>query len=182
MPRILAYTRTAVTLHWLVAVGVVAGLALGFTMVDLPFSPRKLSTYAYHKWIGVTVFVLMVVRLGWRLGHPPPPLPAGMPRWQVAAARAVHVLLYGLLLAIPLTGWLYSSAAGVPTVPFGIALLQLPDLLDRNKEIADLLRFVHRSLNYAMAALVALHVGAALVHHLTDHHRILWRMLPGGPR
>lgn len=176
------YTGTAIALHWLVAAVVACGFAVGLYMVDLPFSPGKLSTYSYHKWIGVSAFTLIVLRLAWRLGHPPPPLPAGMPAWQRAASGAVHALLYLLLLAIPVTGWLYSSAAGVPTVPFGLAALQLPDLLAKDKALADTLRFVHRSLNYSLAVLVAVHVAAAVGHQLLDDHGILARMLPGGKK
>lgn len=176
------YTGTAIALHWTMAALIVAGFAVGFTMVDLPFSPKKLAAYSYHKWIGVTVFALACARLVWRLTHRAPPLPAALPRWQAAASGAVHLLLYALMFAIPLTGWLFSSAAGVPTVPFGVAALQLPDLIERNKETADLLRFVHRCLNYSLAALVGLHAAAALGHRLIDDHGILGRMLPGTRR
>ena len=103
-----------------------------------------------------------------------------MPRWQTAAAGAVHVLLYILMLAIPVTGWLYSSASGVPTVPFGMPVLQLPDLVTKDKAMADVLRFVHRALNYSLASLVVAHVAAAVGHRLCDDHGILARMLPGG--
>jgi cytochrome b561 len=174
-----SYTGTAKTLHWLAGALIACGFSVGLYMVDLPFSPSRLSIYSYHKWIGVSAFVLVVLRLAWRLGHVPPPYPAAMPRWQLAAAGAVHLLLYMLMLAIPVTGWLYSSAAGVPTVPFGVAALQLPDLVAKNKELADTLRFVHRSLNYSLAGLVALHVAAAIGHRLVNDHAILARMLPG---
>jgi len=173
------YTGTAQALHWISAALIVAGFALGLYMVDLPFSPGKLSTYAYHKWIGVSAFTLVALRLAWRLTHAPPAYPAGMPRWQAATAGAVHALMYLLMLAIPVTGWLYSSAAGVPTVPFGVAALQLPDLVARDRELADLLRFVHRALNYSLAALAGLHVAAALGHRLAGGDGILARMLPG---
>jgi cytochrome b561 len=99
-----------------------------------------------------------------------------MPQWQQHAARAVHGVLYALLIAIPLSGWLYSSASGVPTVYLG--LWQLPDLVDRGKALADTLRGVHRALNWTLAALVALHVAAALKHHIVDRDGLLQRMLP----
>jgi cytochrome b561 len=175
-----SYTGTAKVLHWLVGAVIVSGFSVGLYMVDLPFSPSKLSIYSYHKWIGVSAFVLVALRLAWRLGHAPPPYPAALSRLQIATAGAVHLLLYMLMLAVPIAGWLYSSAAGVPTVPFGVAALQLPDLVAKNKELADTLRFVHRSLNYSLAGLVALHVAAAIGHRLVDDHRILARMLPGG--
>jgi len=173
----LRYTRVAIVMHWLIALLVVCGFCLGLYMTGLKFSPTKLSLYSYHKWIGVTVFTLAVLRLLWRLTHRPPALPP-MPAWQAHTAGALHALLYLFLLAIPLTGWLYSSAAGVPTVPFGISALQLPDLLERNKDLAGSLRFLHMTLNYSLAALVALHVAAALKHHFADRDGLLNRMNP----
>jgi len=172
------YTRTAIVLHWLIALLILCGFCLGLYMTGLKFSPIKLSLYSYHKWIGVTVFALALLRFLWRLGHKPPPLPPRMAVWQRNAAGALHALLYLFILAIPLSGWLYSSAAGVPTVPFGIGMLQLPDLLARNKETADSLHFLHVTLNYSLAALVGLHVAAALKHHFLDRDGLLDRMNP----
>jgi cytochrome b561 len=171
------YTGVAIALHWVIALLVPCGFALGLYMVDLAFSPRKLTLYSYHKWIGVTVFTLAAVRVAWRLGHAPPPLPS-LPRWQAAASRAVHFLLYVCLLAGPLSGWLYSSAAGVPTVPFGIAALQLPDLVPQDRELALTLKFVHMTVVYSLAALVGVHVAAALKHQLVDRNHLISRMLP----
>lgn len=179
VPVPLRYNGIAITLHWLTAVLLVCGFALGLYMTGLAFSPQKLTYYSYHKWIGVTVFVLVLLRMVWRAAHPPPPLPAALPRWQAAASNAVHFLLYGLMAAVPLSGWLYSSSAGVPTVPFGIAALQLPDLVEKNRELAATLKFVHLSLAYSLAALVALHLAAALKHTLIDRDGIMSRMLPG---
>jgi cytochrome b561 len=172
------YTRTAAVLHWLIALLITCGFCLGLYMVDLKFSPAKLALYSYHKWIGVSIFSLALLRLIWRLTHAPPPLPETMPAWQRHIAVALHVVLYLLILIIPLTGWLYSSAAGVPTVPFGIAALQLPDLVERNKEMAGSLHFLHVTLNFSMAALVGLHVSAALKHHFFDHDGLMARMNP----
>jgi cytochrome b561 len=172
------YTRPAIFLHWLIALLIVCGFCVGLYMTGLKFSPTKLSLYSYHKWTGVTIFTLALLRVLWRLTHKPPPLPATVPAWQQSAAGALHLLLYLLILVIPLTGWLYSSAAGVPTVPFGIAALQLPDLLERNKETADSLRFLHMTLNYSLATLVGLHVLAALKHQFLDKDGLLSRMNP----
>jgi cytochrome b561 len=174
----LRYTRTAIVLHWLIALLVVCGFCIGLYMTGLKFSPAKLSLYSYHKWIGVTIFTLALLRALWRFTHAPPPLPAATPAWQRSASGAVHALLYLFILVNPLTGWLYSSAAGVPTVPFGIPALQLPDLLDRNKELAGSLRFLHMSLNYSLAVLVVLHVAAALKHQFVDRDGLLHRMNP----
>lgn len=170
------YTGPAIALHWLVAALVLATIPLGLYMTELPLSPRKLQLYAYHKWIGVSVFLLAVLRLLWRLGHRPPPPPPGLPAWQRRAAQAAHGALYVLIFAVPLSGWVYSSAVGVPTVYLG--LWQLPDLVSRNRDLADALKPVHVFLAYAMAALVAIHIGAALKHHFLDRDGVLARMLP----
>ena len=170
------FTATAIALHWLVFVLIACGFTLGLTMTDMPLSPLKLKYYSWHKWIGVTVFMLAAVRAAWRLSHDVPPAPAAMPAWQRAAATALHALLYVLILVIPVSGWLHSSATGVPTVYLG--LLQLPDLLARDKALAEVLKYVHFALNCTLFALVAIHVGAALKHHYIDRDDVLLRMLP----
>lgn len=174
------YGAPAIALHWLVAALLLATFPLGLYMTGMPLSPRKLQLVSYHKWIGVTVFALAWLRLAWRLYRPAPPFPPSMARWQRGAAHAVHGLLYVLLIAIPLSGWLYSSASGVPTVYLG--LWQLPDLVDRDKALAGTLRDVHRTLNWTLAGLVALHVLAALKHQILDRDGLLHRMLPSRRR
>src|SRR5215207_384645 len=106
------YGRVAILLHWTAALLILAGAGLGLTMTDLPLSPAKLRYYAWHKWIGITVFLVAALRLAWRVVVPPPSFPDAMPRIQVQAARAVHALLYILMLAIPMSGWVYSTATG----------------------------------------------------------------------
>ncbi len=170
------YTTTAKTLHWLMAILMLGTLALGFYMQDLPFSPEKLRLYSWHKWAGVTLFLLTLVRLAWRLSHPPPPLPAATPRWQQWAAHAAHWALYGLMLAIPLSGWLMSSAKGVPTVWFGV--IPLPDLLARDPVLGDRLHTLHLTLNWVFITLLITHVGAALKHHWIEKDTVLLSMLP----
>lgn len=170
------YTATAIALHWLIFALIACGFTLALYMTGLPLSPAKLKYISWHKWIGVTIFMLMLARLVWRLAHPAPPLPASMPAWQRSAARVSHVMLYILIIAIPLTGWLMSSAFGVPTVYLG--LLQLPSPLGRDKELAELLKSAHLFLNYTMLALVIIHVAAALKHHLADKDDVLARMAP----
>jgi cytochrome b561 len=170
------YTRTAVTLHWIIALLIFTAFPLGVYMHDLPLSPDKLRLYSYHKWIGVTIFLLALLRISWRRTHRPPPLPAAMPSWEKFAAHAVHSLLYVLILAIPLSGWLMSSAKGVQTVWFGV--LPLPDLVSKDKELGDALKAVHESFNFLMLGLVIAHVGGALKHHFIEHDDILARMLP----
>lgn len=170
------YTATAKALHWLMALLIFGLLALGFYMHDLPLSPQKLKLYSWHKWAGVTVFLLVWLRLFWRLAHRPPALPASMPKLLQLAAHAGHLALYVLMIVIPISGWLMSSAKGVQTVWFGV--LPLPDLLEKNKEVGDLLQTVHMSLNLFFAAVIAGHIGAALKHHFIDRDDILKRMLP----
>ena len=169
------YTFTAIALHWLAAALVLANFALGPWMVDLPLSPEKLRLYGWHKWIGITVFLLVLARLAWRHWHPAPP-PVAMPEWQRRAAAATHVALYALLLLIPLSGWVYSSATGVQVVYLG--LVPLPDLVGKDRALAAILKAVHATLNFSLLALVILHIGAALKHHFVDRDGVLARMLP----
>ena len=176
------YTGTAIAVHWLIAVALAGAFALGLYMHELPLSPQKLKLYSWHKWAGVTIFLFVTLRLAWRLGHRPPALPIAMPAWQRQAAAATHVLLYVLMFAVPLSGWLMSSAKGFQTVWFGV--LPLPDLLEKNKELGDLLQQIQMLLNFSMAGLVAAHLGAAIKHHFVDRDDVLARMLPflGKPR
>jgi len=173
------YTPPAKILHWLMAALLLALLILGVYMHDLPLSPDKLRLYAWHKWAGVSAFLLLLVRLGWRAGHRPPPLPGSLSRHMRFAAHAGHLALYGLMLAIPLSGWLMSSAKGFQTVWFGV--LPIPDLLDKNKAIGDLLQTVHWGLNLLFVLILLGHIGAALKHHFIDRDDILSRMLPRRP-
>ena len=170
------YTPVAKALHWLMTVLLFGLLALGFTMTDLPLSPQKLQLYSWHKWAGVTVFLLVLFRLAWRATHRPPPLPAHMPPVMQLAAHAGHVLLYLLMIVIPLSGWLMSSAKGFQTVWFGV--LPIPDLVEKNQELGDLLQTVHLSLNLFFVAVLVGHIGAALKHHFIDRDDVLTRMLP----
>jgi len=170
------YTHTAVALHWLIALIIFGAFPLGLYMHDLPLSPHKLQLFSYHKWAGITVLLLAVLRLLWRLTHRPPPLLPGMPRWQEIAAQAVHHGLYLMVLVVPLSGWLMSSALGFPVVWFGV--LQLPDLIGKDKALGETLKLVHEWLNYGMAAMVAAHVAGALKHQLIDRDATLARMLP----
>ena len=171
-----SYTRTAILLHWLVALCIFAAFPLGLYMSELLLSPRKLQLYSYHKWLGISVLLLAIARLFWRRLHRPPPLAATMPRWQRLAAQGTHHLLYLLMLVVPISGWLMSSALGVSVVWFGV--LPLPDLIGRNKELGEILKTVHELLNYAMLILVVLHIIAALEHHFRSRDDTLQRMLP----
>lgn len=170
------YTGFAMTLHWLMAVLVIGLFALGLYMHDLPLSPEKLKLYSWHKWAGVCAFALLIVRLVWRLLNRPPVLPEHMSRFEQFAAHATHHLFYFLMIAIPLSGWLMSSAKGFQTVLFGV--LPLPDLLDKNKETGDMLQTLHWALNMLLGLMVLGHAAAALKHHFIDKDDVLVRMLP----
>jgi cytochrome b561 len=170
------YTRTAIALHWLVALGLIGTFALGFYMPDIPLSPTKLKLFSWHKWAGVTLFSLVLIRLAWRLTHPVPPLPAATSDVLRFTSHAMHWLLYALMIAIPISGWLMGSAKGFQTVWFGV--LPLPDLLPKDPALGDRLKDVHEVLNFTLLGLVIAHTGAALKHHFIDHDDVLTRILP----
>ena len=171
------YTTTAIVLHWLIAALIVGAFTLGLVMTDIPgFSPAKLRYYAWHKWAGVTVLLLAALRLLWRLKNRPPAL-LPMPAWQRRAAHGLHHLLYLLIFAVPLSGYFYTLASGFPVVYFG--LFQLPVLIAKNPALAETLKAVHYWLTMSLAALVAVHVLAALKHQFVDRDGSMRRMLPG---
>jgi cytochrome b561 len=174
MNRATRYSTPAIVLHWLMALLIFVAFPLGIYMHDLPLSPDKLKLYSYHKWIGISVLMLVVIRLGWRLTHTPPPLPESVAAWQARASAIVHGMLYLLMIAIPLSGWLMSSAKGFQTVWFGV--LPLPDLIGKDKALGDQLVELHKFLNFTLLALVVLHVGAALQHHFIERQPFLQRM------
>ena len=180
-PQATRYNTVAMVLHWLLALVILAMFGIGIYMTDLPFSPQRLKLYNWHKWAGVTFLALTLLRLVWRMTHRPPALPVAvtrtMPGWQHRAYHATHHLMYLLFFAVPLVGWAYSSAAGFPVVWFG--QIPLPDLLPVNKEVAELIKPLHKLLALALMALVGLHIAAAIKHQWVDRDGLLSRMLPG---
>ena len=168
------YTPTAKSLHWLMALMIFGLLALGFYMSDLPLSPDKLQYYSWHKWAGVTVFALVWLRLAWRITHRPPALPDSLSAPMQWAAHVGHFLLYALMIAIPLSGWLMSSAKGFQTIWFGV--LPIPDLIGKDKALGDQLAQAHWALNVGLLLLITGHAGAALWHHFVLKDDTLRRM------
>jgi cytochrome b561 len=171
------YTPAAIAFHWLTALLLVGTFTLGLVMTDIPgLTPTKLKYFSWHKWAGVTVLVLSALRLLWRLRTRVPAYPATMPAWQHYAAHGTHALLYLLMFGVPLSGYFYTLAAGVPVVYFG--LFQLPLLIEPNLALKPVLKAVHYWLNMGMAAMVFMHVAAALKHLVVDRDGITQRMLP----
>jgi cytochrome b561 len=172
----LRYTRTAQSLHWLMALMIFGLLGLGFYMSDLPLSPDKLQYYAWHKWAGVSVFVLVWLRLAWRITHQPPTMPESMSVPLQWGAHAGHFLLYALMLCIPVSGWLMSSAKGFQTVWFGV--LPIPDLIGKDKLLGENLAELHEALSIGLLLLIAGHTAAAFFHHFIHKDHTLQRMWP----
>jgi cytochrome b561 len=168
----------SLVLHWVTVLLILALGLIGPWMTDLPSGLQKIQVYALHKSLGLTVLALTVLRLGWRLVAGAPPL-VPMPRWQRLAAHGSHAALYALLLAMPLSGWLFNSAAGFPLRWFG--LVKMPALAHYDKPLKALALEWHEGLFYVLLAVVAVHVAAAFKHHFIDRDDTARRMLPGLP-
>jgi cytochrome b561 len=163
-------------LHWGMALMIAGQVALGWYMTDLPRGVPKLKLYALHKSFGLTLLALAVLRLLWRLAERRPE-PPSMPAWQARAATLTHVVLYALLLAIPLSGWLFNSVAGFPLQWF--QLVNLPALAASNPALKDVARELHENGVTILLVVLALHAGGALKHHFWDRNRTLASMTPG---
>jgi cytochrome b561 len=175
------YGTVAVALHWLMAVLLIALVVLGVYMVRLPdagFDTRKIGLILYHKELGMLTLALAALRLAWRVGNVLPRLVERLPEWQKVVARLVHLGFYGLMFALPLSGWLMSSAAGFPVSLLG--LFTLPDLVRQDDYLFQLFVAIHRYLGYALILLIIVHAGAALRHHFLFRDDTLLKMLPSG--
>lgn len=174
-----SYGSISKWLHWVIFILVLAMLACGFVMGSLPESMQG-DAYRAHKLTGIIILGLMVFRLLWRWVNPTPVLPNTMPGWQKLAAWAVHALFYIVLFAMPLTGWILSTAAGHAPVLYGIDIaLPFPGI-SLDDSLATFLGHVHEYGAFFLLALLALHIAASLKHHYIDHDDILKRMMPGG--
>jgi cytochrome b561 len=170
------YTGVAQLLHWVIAALIIIQFPLAWTAMDLPLGMHKLALFARHKSVGMTVLMLAVVRVGWRLSHRAPALPAGMTPVERVLANATHVAFYVLLFAMPLTGWTMSSAKNYSVSWFG--LFTWPNLIGQSDTAFAVLKATHDYLSYALFAIAVLHVLAALKHHFWNHDDVLRRMLP----
>jgi cytochrome b561 len=174
------YDAIAIALHWLMAIVLIALVLLGLYMAGLPdvgFDTRKIFLILSHKQLGIVALTLAVLRLAWRVGHALPASVATLPEWQKVIARFVHLCLYGLMFALPVTGWLMSSAAGFPVSFLG--LFELPDFVSPNENLFRAFVQAHKWLSYALIGLTLVHAGAALEHHFLARDETLHKMLPG---
>lgn len=162
-------------LHWLMACLIIAMVIMGLLLDEVP-GPYKPAAFMIHKSTGISLLALVVIRLGWRLANPPPPLPESMPKKHRLGAHAVHGLLYVLMFAMPLSGWLMSSAFGRSVTWFD--MFTIPDLVGKDKDIADFFAGAHELLGNWIIAIVGIHVAAGLYHHFKLKDDVLKRMLP----
>ncbi len=171
-----AYTRTAVVLHWLIAICVIAQIALGLWMIGIPKDPPGLRAgwFNVHKSIGLTLGLLILVRVFWRVTHRAPPLPVTMPRWQRITANASHHLLYVCMVVMPVSGYLGSSFTKYPIIYFGT---KLPHWGRDAPALKELCSTVHLTTVTILIALIVLHIGAALKHRFVDRDGVFARML-----
>ncbi|KAF1703491.1 cytochrome b [Pseudoxanthomonas kaohsiungensis] len=168
---------TSQLLHWTIAVLILSIGAVGLVMGELPRSPKWFWVYTLHKSLGLTVLALVLVRIAWRLYAGAPPPVEGTPRWQARLASLTHGAIYVLILAMPLSGWLYDSASGLrPFRWFGLA--EVPKLSPSHEALADAMHETHELLFWVLIALVIGHAGAALYHHFVRRDATLARMLP----
>jgi cytochrome b561 len=174
------YGSLAQFFHWATVVLIVVQLVTINLAEDLPRGLAKLEMMARHKSFGITILMLATLRLAWRFANPIPPAPTDVAPWQRRAADVSHWLLYALIFALPLSGWLMSSAANYPVSWFG--LVQLPDLVGASETLHETLEDVHESLATALLVIAGVHLLAALQHHFLRKDDVLRRMLPWGRR
>jgi cytochrome b561 len=172
-----AYSVTARVLHWLTAVLVLAMVPLGIVIANEWGGPLQERLYNLHRSVGALLIPIVIVRLLYRLTHPPLPLTSDIPLIQQRAAHAVHWTLYALLTVQPFVGWVATSAYRAPMPMFG--LFELPPIAPINRALSGQLFVVHRALGIIIAVVAAIHIAAALYHHFVRRDRVLMRMMTG---
>jgi len=175
-----SWSTPAKLFHWLMALLIFVQIPLGLMAANWRVSPTKLNLFFWHKSTGMLLLALVALRLLWRLSSRVPALPAEMPAWERASAHASHFLLYALMIAMPVTGWVVQSASNIPFRIF--YTIPLPPIVAPDKALADLFTLVHRGLFVALALVLVAHIGAALRHHFVKRDAVLVRMLPGAWR
>lgn len=172
----LRYGAVAQLLHWTVVVLVILQFVLGFTASGMPISMQRLMLLANHKSIGMTILALVILRLTWRAFTPAPALPQHMPPLQKNLAHCSHVLLYGLLICMPIVGWITSSASHLTVTWFGF--FPFPNLVGPDAHLAKLAKATHAAMAWLLLVTASLHAAAALWHHFVQKDDVLLRMLP----
>ena len=167
-------------LHWLMAALIGVQIGLGLAGANLPLGMSKLATLARHKSLGLTILALALIRLAWRALNPTPALPGALKAYERPQALATHVALYALLIALPVTGWIMSSARGFPVSWFN--LVQLPNLVTPDPALYHAMVLTHIVLASTLGLILILHIAAAIRHHFVLHDEVLRRMLPASPR
>ena len=170
------YPATSKWLHWLVAACVLTTAPVAIAMIRVGEGPTQDMLYNFHKSLGILILILVILRLVNRLIVGAPAPEPGIERWQKAASSATHGLLYVLLVAMPIVGYIANSAYGAPTPFFG--LFNLPPIVAENKPLSETLFTLHRWSGFLMIVLVLMHIGAALFHHVIRGDNVLRRMLP----
>jgi cytochrome b561 len=170
------YDALQIGLHWLVAILITCAFAFAWIFDAMPLSPDKFKMINWHKWTGITVMSLFIIRFGYKLLRGTPVVDPALPALQRKLAISVHHLLYLLMFLLPFVGWLMSSAKGFPVVFWGV--LPLPDLIGRNAELGSILSQVHEVLAYSLLALIVLHIAGSVKHYVIDKDGTLARMLP----
>lgn len=174
-----AYDPVAKTLHWLMALAILFLIGFGLYMVTQPPSLRTYRMFDFHKAVGISLMVLAILRLGWRLYRPAPPvLTEGVKPWELWMAHVVHIALYALMIVIPIVGWIGASASGLPMSFFGLS--PIPALIGPSQQLQDLALSLHGWLNKLFMLAIALHVAGALKRHFILRDATLRRMLPFG--
>jgi cytochrome b561 len=175
LPVVTRYSSVAIWLHWIIAALIIVNLLLGLYHEEF-VRPVRAWMMFFHRSIGISVLLLSLARLGWRLGHRPPAFEPVLKKWEVGLATVVHWLFYVLLILIPLSGWILSSTGGKPFAFFG--LFQVPLMPFRGHDVHELFEEVHEILGKAMIGVIFLHVAGALKHHLEGHKHLIGRMAP----
>lgn len=171
------YGALARFFHWAITILIIVTIPIAWTMLRVGEGPLQNFLFVVHESIGLTIFLLAVLRVVWRFVAPPPPLPASVPQGRALLAHANHWLLYLLLFLMPVTGYLSVVAGGYPLNFF--ALFNVPRLVEKSESLAKFTENAHLALQYAVYALVLIHVAAALHHHLVQRDGVLRRMWPG---
>lgn len=174
------YTKIAIWLHWLIAILIIGQLAGGKIMMAMDPAPLKFEIFQLHKSFGFIVLFLSIARLLWRLGHKAPPLPAGMKPIEKIGAKLSHIGFYGLMIGIPISGWVMVSSTPYVIATKIFKVIPVPDIpgLPRSEAFNNLMKDTHEVMGFLILALLILHIAAALKHHFVNKDDVLSRMVP----